>query len=163
MNLTNVSSPKIMKSQSRSNDFSMDMDLNSANTGPYVTRNYIPLIARILLSAIFLWSGVNKIFDPAGTQAYMSAYGMPLTGLFLVGAIALEILGGLSVLLGIYPRVGAAALAFFTFITGFIFHSDFSDPMQQIMFMKNLTMVGGLLMVVQYGAGNLVWRVGRRR
>jgi putative oxidoreductase len=106
---------------------------------------------------------VNKILDPSGTQAYMAAYGMPLTGLFLVGAIAIEILGGLSVLLGIYPRVGATALAFFTFITGFIFHSNFSDPIQQIMFMKNLTMVGGLLMVVQYGAGNLVWRIGRRQ
>jgi putative oxidoreductase len=131
---------------------------SSPTGGLYATRNFLPLIARILLVAIFLWSGVNKILHPADTQAYMAAFGMPLTGLFLPAAIALELLGSLSVLLGIYPRLGAAALAFFTLITGFIFHSNFADPLEQIMFMKNLAMVGGLLLVVQYGVGHTVWR-----
>jgi putative oxidoreductase len=129
----------------------------SSKTGLYATRNLLPLIARILLVDIFLWSGVNKILHPTETQAYMAAFGMPLTWFFLPAAIILEVLGGLSVFLGIYPRLGATALAFFTLITGVIFHSNFSDPLEQIMFMKNLAMVGGLLLVVQYGVGNTVW------
>ncbi len=146
----------------RSSSLETPTELRSSTTGLYATRNILPLIARILLVAIFLWSGVNKILHPAETQAYMAAFGMPLTWFFLPAAIALELLGGLSVLLGIYPRLGASALAFFTLITGFIFHSNFSDPIEQIMFMKNLTMVGGLLMVVQYGVGNTVWRLRGR-
>ncbi|HEY9659805.1 MAG TPA: DoxX family protein [Allocoleopsis sp.] len=146
----------------RSSSFEAQPDQHSSTTGLYATRNILPLIARILLAAIFLWSGVNKILQPTETQAYMAAFGMPFTWLFLPAAIALELLGGLSVILGIYPRLGASALAFFTLITGFIFHSNFSDPIEQIMFMKNLTMVGGLLMVVQYGVGNTVWRLRGR-
>lgn len=146
----------------RSSSFEAQTELRSSTTGLYATRNLLPLIARILLAAIFLWSGVTKIFHPVETQAYMAAFGMPLTWFFLPAAIALELLGGLSVLLGIYPRLGATALAFFTLITGFIFHRNFSDPIEQIMFMKNLTMVGGLLMVVQYGVGNIVWRLRGR-
>jgi putative oxidoreductase len=142
----------------RSSSLETQNEQRSSTTGLHVTRNLLPLIARILLVAIFLWSGVNKILHPAETQAYMAAFGMHLTWFFLPAAIALELLGGLSVLLGIYPRLGAAALAFFTLITGFIFHSNFSDQIEQIMFMKNLAMVGGLLLVVQYGVGNTVWR-----
>ncbi|HEY9644703.1 MAG TPA: DoxX family protein [Coleofasciculaceae cyanobacterium] len=146
----------------RSSSLETQTEQRSSTTGLYATRNLLPLIARILLVAIFLWSGVNKILHPAETQAYMAAFGMPLTWLFLPAAIVLELLGGLSVLLGIYPRLGAAALAFFTLITGFIFHSNFTDPLEQIMFMKNLAMVGGLLLVVQYGVGNTIWRSRER-
>ncbi|MDX2098247.1 MAG: DoxX family protein [Leptolyngbyaceae cyanobacterium bins.59] len=142
----------------RSSSLETQTEQYTSRTGLYATRNLLPLIARILLVAIFLWSGANKILHPEETQAYMAAFGMPLTWVFLPAAIALELLGGLSILLGIYPRLGAAALAFFTLITGFIFHSNFADPLEQIMFMKNLAMVGGLLLVVQYGVGNTVWR-----
>lgn len=128
----------------------------------YATRHYLPLIARILLSSLFLWSGVNKILHPAETQAYMIAYGMPLTWFFLPAAIVLEIGGSLSVLLGVYARLGAAALALFTFIATFIFHSNFANEVEQIMFLKNLSIIGGLLMIVQYGAGRLAWRLGQR-
>ncbi|MBW4521026.1 MAG: DoxX family protein [Scytolyngbya sp. HA4215-MV1] len=142
----------------RPSSFDAHTEQRVSTTGLYATRNILPLIARILLVAIFLWSGVNKILHPAETQTYMAAFGMPLTWFFLPAAIALELLGSLSVLLGIYPRLGASALAFFTFIAGLIFHSNFSDPTEQIMFMKNLAMIGGLLLVVQSGVGNIVWR-----
>jgi putative oxidoreductase len=131
-------------------------------TGLHATRNHLPLIARILLSALFLWSGISKALHPAETQAYMADHGMLLTGLFLVAAIALEFVAGLSLLLGVYPRIGAAALALFTLVTAFIFHSNFADPMQQIQFMKNLSIIGGLLMVVQYGSGNIALRFNQR-
>lgn len=131
-------------------------------TGLYATRNVIPLISRILLSSLFLWSGVNKILHPAETQQYMASAGMVLTGVFLVAAILIEILGGLSVLLGYKARLGALALAIFTLIATFIFHTNLGDPIQQIMFFKNLSILGGLLMLVQYGPGHIAWHIGRQ-
>ena len=131
-------------------------------TGLYATRNHLPLIARILLSALFLWSGANKVLHPEMTQQYMAANGMPFTGFFLVAAIAIELLGGLSLLLGVQARLGAIALAVFTVIATFIFHTNFTDQIQQIMFMKNLSILGGLLMTIQHGPGNIVLRFGKR-
>ena len=117
--------------------------------------NYLPFVARIGLSAIFIWSGINKIINPAAAQENMLAHGMPLTSVFLVGAIALEILGGLSVLLGIKTRWGAAMLIVFLIPATLIFHTDFSTELEQAMFLKNLAMLGGLLMLIQYGGGDL--------
>lgn len=121
----------------------------------YSDSDVIPLVARILLAALFLWSGVNKILHPIGTQQYMTANGMFWTGLFLVGAIALELGGGLSLLLGYKARIGAAALIVFLIPATLIFHTNLADQIQQIMFMKNLAILGGLLMVIQSGAGRI--------
>jgi putative oxidoreductase len=118
-------------------------------------QNYILLIARALLSALFIWSGINKILDPVGTQQYMAASGMPWTSVFLVAAIVTELGGGLSVLLGYRSRLGAAVLALFLIPATLIFHTNFADPIQQIMFMKNLAIFGGLLMIVQLGSGQV--------
>lgn len=119
----------------------------------FQTSNYILLVARVLLSAIFIWSGINKILDPSGTQQYMVAHGMPATGLLLVAAIAIELGGGLSVLLGYRSRLGAAALGLFLIPATLIFHTNFTEPTQQIMFMKNLAILGGLLTIYQIGSG----------
>ena len=118
--------------------------------------NYLSLLARIGLSAIFIWSGSNKIINPAATMENMSAHGMPLTSFFLAGAIALEILGGLSVLLGIKVKWGAAMLIIFLIPATLIFHHDLSTELEQAMSFKNLAMLGGLLMLIQYGGGDLV-------
>ena len=117
--------------------------------------NLLSLAARVLLSALFLMSGINKILNPADTQQYMASYGMPLTGLFLMGAIALELAGGLSVLLGYKARWGAIALIIFLIPATLIFHTNFADQMQPIQFMKNLAILGGLLMIVQNGSGDI--------
>ena len=117
--------------------------------------NLLSLAARVLLSALFLMSGINKILNPADTQQYMASYGMPLTGLFLMGAIALELAGGLSVLLGYKSRWGAIALIIFLIPATLIFHTNFADQMQTIQFMKNLAILGGLLMIVQSGSGDI--------
>ena len=135
-----------------------DVKVTKNRNGLYATRNHFPLLSRILMSAIFIWSGIGKIMNPIGTQEYMSAYGMRFTSVLLIAAIAVEILGGLSLLLGIKPRYGALALALFLIPATFIFHTDFSDQIQQIMFMKNLAMLGGLLMFVQHGGGSIVLR-----
>ena len=116
-------------------------------------KRFIPLIGRILLSAIFLMSGLNKITNFGGTEKYMAAVGMPLTKLFLISAIILEVIGGLSILLGYKAKWGAWALVIFLIPATLIFHSNFSDQIQMIMLMKNLAMIGGLLMVANFGAG----------
>ena len=124
--------------------------------------HYLLLLSRICLSAIFLWSGINKIMNPVATLEKMSDYGMPLTSIFLVAAIALEIIGGLSVLLGIKPRWGSAMLVTFLIPATLIFHTNFSTEIEQAMFLKNLAMLGGLLMLIQHGGGNIaLWGTDR--
>ena len=118
-------------------------------------QKYTLLVGRILLSAIFVMSGIKKITGFAGTQQYMAAYGMPLASLFLIGAIFLELGGGLSLLLGCRARLGAIALLIFLVPTTLIFHTKFSDQVQVIMFMKNLAMMGGLLLMTSSGAGSI--------
>jgi putative oxidoreductase len=115
---------------------------------------YSTLVGRILLGAIFLLSGINKIADPAGTQGYMVAMGMTWgTTLFYLGAVIIEVGGGLSLWLGYWTRVGAALLIGFMIPTTLIFHTNFADANQMIHFMKNLAMTGGLLYLATYGPG----------
>ncbi|OKH38722.1 DoxX family protein [[Phormidium ambiguum] IAM M-71] len=118
-------------------------------------QKYIPLIARAFLSAVFLKSAFDKITGFAGTQQYMSQNGIPLqlTALLLVGAIVFELLGGFSVLLGYKSRWGSILLIIFLIPATLIFHTNFADRMQVIQFMKNLAILGGLLMVYYYGSG----------
>ncbi len=117
-------------------------------------RSYVPLIARVLLGAIFLMSGISKITGFEGTQEHMAAHGIPLTAVALVGAIVFEIVGGLSVILGLWARAGAVALVLFLIPATLIFHTDFGDQTQMIMFLKNLSIMGGLLLVTAYGSGD---------
>ena len=116
---------------------------------------YLPLLGRLLLVAPFLASLMGKVLDFGGTQQYMASYGMPLTGLLLAGAIALELAGGLSVLLGYRARWGAVALIVFLIPATLVFHTDFSDQEQIIHFLKNLSILGGLVLVIAHGAGAL--------
>lgn len=118
-------------------------------------KDYTALAGRILLAIIFIMSGIGKITDFEGTRSYMSAYGMPFTWLFAIGAIALELGGGISLIAGFLTRLGALALIVFLIPTTLIFHTDFADKLQVIMFMKNLAIIGGLLMVFSSGAGRI--------
>ena len=118
-----------------------------------VMRTYIPLLGRILLGLIFVMSGINKITGFEGTQQYMASKGMPATAILLVGAIIMEVLGGLSVILGYRGRLGAAALVLFLIPATLIFHTNFAEQTQMIMFLKNLSIMGGLLLVVAHGTG----------
>jgi putative oxidoreductase len=111
------------------------------------------LIGRILLVLIFLYSGTVKIGNFEGTAQYMAKYRMPYVNFFLVGAIFLEGIGSLTVILGYFTRFGALLLLVFMIPTTLIFHTDFADPMQKINFMKNVSMFGGLLILLSTGAG----------
>jgi len=107
-------------------------------------------LGRILLSLIFITSGWGKIGAYAGTQAYMESAGVP--GILLPLVIALELGGGIIVLLGWHTRLVSFLLAGFTLLSAVLFHAG-GDGMQGIMFMKNLAIAGGFLMLVSHGAG----------
>ncbi|MBW4681046.1 MAG: DoxX family protein [Microcoleus vaginatus WJT46-NPBG5] len=118
-------------------------------------QKYVPLLARIFLSIIFIKAGIDKLFDPGSTVQQMASKGIPLPGLLIIPTIILLIAGGLSVLLGFKARYGALGLIGFLIPTTLIFHTNFAEPMQQIQFLKNLGLIGGLLMVVAFGSGAL--------
>ena len=107
--------------------------------------------ARFFLAMMFIMSGLNKIGGYAATQGYMEAMGVPDAMLPLV--IALEVLGGIAIVIGCQARLTALVLAGFSIISAVLFHANFADQMQMIMFMKNITIAGGFLMIVAQGAG----------
>jgi len=121
---------------------------------------YAVLVGRVFLSLIFVMSGFSKIGGWEQTAGYMASKGMPLVPLFLVAAIIIEVLGGLSVMLGLKAKIGAAALIVFLIPASFIFHNFWTlegmeQQVQMIMFMKNIAILGGLLLVIGLGAGPL--------
>ncbi len=119
-----------------------------------IPKSSITFIGRILLALIFFMSGTGKIFDFAGTEAYMAQHGMTMTSVLLTAAIVLEIGGAVMIFLGYYTRLGALLLIVFLIPATFIFHTNFEDKIQMIMFMKNLSIMGGLLVLLAQGPGN---------
>jgi len=115
---------------------------------------FTDLAARILLGLIFVMAGFDKLgAGYAGTAGYMDSMGVP--GSLLPLVIAVEILGGVMIILGLKIKWAAIALAGFTLLAGILFHANFADQMQSILFMKNLAISGGLLLLVNHGAGEL--------
>ena len=114
---------------------------------------YINLSGRILLALIFLLAGINKIGGYAATQGYMEMMGVPDMLLPLV--IVLEIVGAILLIVGWQTRWAAYALAGFSVAAGIVFHSNFAEQIQMILFMKNLAIAGGLLVLAVNGAGGL--------
>jgi putative oxidoreductase len=117
------------------------------------TQNITSFIGRILLSIIFIISGFDKLANHSGTVDYINSVGAPLPEVAYWIALFAEIGLGLALFVGFKARFAAIGLAGFTFAAALLFHSNFSDQIQMIMFMKNLTIIGGLLLVVAYGAG----------
>jgi len=116
------------------------------------TQTLTLLAARVLLALIFVAAGASKITDYAGTQAYMQSMGVP--GVLLPLVIALELGGGLAVMLGLWTRPLAWLLAGFTLVAAALFHHNFADQVQMLMFMKNLAIAGGLMALAAAGSGS---------
>lgn len=106
---------------------------------------------RIFLAGLFLFSGIGKLAAYEASQGYMEAMGVP--GALLPAVIASEIIAPLALIAGFKARVAAFLLAGFSIVTALLFHSNFADQIQQVMFLKNLSIAGGLLMIVANGAG----------
>jgi putative oxidoreductase len=119
----------------------------------------IQLISRTMLALIFILAGVGKITDPAGTIGYMQSAGLP--GLLLWPTIALELLGGIALVIGYKTRLVAFALAAFCILAAVLFHSNFADQMQMILFLKNIAIAGGLLLLAV--GGSTAYSIDNRR
>ncbi len=123
------------------------------------SRNIADLAGRLLLAALFLVAGLGKLGAYAGTQAYMASKGVP--GALLPLVIALELGGGALILAGLWTRAAALALAAFSVLAAAIFHANFADQMQQILFLSDVAIAGGFLLLAANGAG--AWSVDARR
>ena len=124
------------------------------------------LIGRITLALIFVFSGADKLFlHTAANVQYMQAVGLPLAGLLVYPTGLVELAGGVLLAVGYQGRLAAAALALFTVAATLLFHNFWAAPadqavLQMIMFLKNVAMVGGLLLVIVHGAGRLALKRG---
>ena len=131
-----------------------------------ILQNPLSLTGRVLLAVLFLPAGLSKIGGFSGTVGYITSKGLPFPELAAVAAIVLEVAGGLALLLGFGTRWAALALAGFTLVATVIFHNYWAMPaaqqmVQQLMFMKNIAVVGGLLTLAAWGAGT--WSVDARQ
>lgn len=118
----------------------------------------LALIGRILLALIFITSGFDKITGFEGTVGYIASKGVPMASVAALLAIVVELGGGLAVAFGFLTRWAALALAVFSIVAGFIFHTYWAVPadqvmMQQINFWKNISIAGGFLVLAAFGAG----------
>jgi putative oxidoreductase len=116
-------------------------------------RSTSELVGRVLLMSLFLLSGLGKISAYAATQGYMASVGVP--GALLPLVIATEVLGSIAIILGWQTRVVSLLLAGFTLASAVLFHNNFADQIQMIMFFKNLSITGAFLMLAVNGAGAL--------
>jgi putative oxidoreductase len=128
------------------------------------------LIGRLLMAAIFLVSGINKLTDLPGTVAHMTRAGIPYADTLAIVAGAAEVLGGLALVFGLLTRIGAVGLILFMIPTTVIFHGFWNYHgaerlPQMVNFMKNLGIIGGLAAIAAFGAGraSLDYRLRRRR
>jgi putative oxidoreductase len=127
--------------------------------------NSASLVGRSLLALIFIVSGFGKITGFAGTAAYMASKGLPFAEVLLVGAIAVEFLGGVLLVAGYKARWAAAAIFLFIIPTTIVFHNPMGlsgqeAQTQMINVMKNLAIMGGMLMLMAFGPG--AWSADRR-
>ncbi|WP_068324499.1 DoxX family protein [Polynucleobacter yangtzensis] len=118
----------------------------------------LALVARILMASIFISAGFSKVFGFDGVTAYIASKGLPMPMIIAGLTVALEILGGLAIIIGYKVRIAGLLLGLFSILAAFIFHNFWTFPpeqvyLQNIMFMKNLSMAGGLFLLTVFGAG----------
>ena len=116
------------------------------------------VVARLLLAAMFILSGASKLGDIAGTAGFIASAGLPAPAFLAVAAGLLELVAGLALVVGFKARWAALALGVFTLLATVVFHAYWAAPaaqqyVQQLMFMKNLAVAGGMFLVAALGAG----------
>ena len=129
-------------------------------------QNPLALVGRLLLALLFLPAGIGKVTGFAGTVGYIASVGLPLPTLGAIIALVVEIVGGLALIAGLGTRLAALVLAVFTLAASFFFHAYWAVPaaqqfVTQLLFMKNIAVVGGLLTLAAWGAG--AWSLDARR
>ncbi|MGF1588161.1 MAG: DoxX family protein [Pleurocapsa sp.] len=116
---------------------------------------YLPLAARICLCLIFFKAGISHILGYSGTVEMMAGMGLPIPGILMIFTIAFQLLGALSLLLGYKVKIGSILLILFLIPATLVFHNPLSDPSEINDFLKNIGLIGGLLMLMYAGAGAL--------
>jgi putative oxidoreductase len=114
---------------------------------------YLPVLARVLMSSLFIWDGVLQLRDPAQIVTYLASLNIPLPNIAVWVSIAIHLLGGLAILIGFKTRWAAAVLLLLCLGTAFGIHLPAGDMANMINFYKNLVMAGGFLYVIAFGAG----------
>lgn len=114
-------------------------------------KRFLPVVSRVLMMLIFLIFGLDKIGNIPGTQGYMKMMG--LNGTLIYPTILFEIGAAVAIMIGYKTRLFAGLCAAFCIVSAIIFHAQLEDQMQFIMFMKNISMAGGFLVLMQHGAG----------
>jgi putative oxidoreductase len=125
----------------------------------------VPLLGRLMISYIFVTSGIAKVFSWSGNVAYMSTRHLPLIPVLLAAALVIELAGSACLVTGFQARVAAFVMFLYTTAVTVLFHnywasSDMMAAMQETHFRKNLAIMGGLLMLAYSGPGK--WALGRR-
>ena len=122
---------------------------------PDAVTTIVPAVGRVMISAIFILSGLSKLAAPAMTIGYIQSAGLPLPSVAFGLSAFVEIVGGIALLLGYRTRIVASVLFLFALATAVFFHRAFADQNQFIHFFKNIAMAGGLLHVVAFGGGRI--------
>lgn len=129
-------------------------------------QNASALIGRVLIAALFIPAGISKIGGFEGTVGYIASVGLPLATVAAIVAILVEVVAGAALLVGYRTKQAALVLALFTLVATVLFHNFWAMPedqafVQQLMFMKNIAVVGGLLVVAALGGG--AWAIQRNQ
>jgi len=131
-------------------------------------QNPLALAARVMIALLYIPAGWGKIAGFSGTTGYIASKGLPMPQVLAAGTIAVELGAGLLLLIGLFTRWSALALAIFTLLAALFFHNYWAMPadqqiMQSINFWKNIAISGGLLAIVAFGAGAFSFDAKRGR
>ena len=121
--------------------------------------NIFDLIARILISILFILNGYFKVTNYDNSVEWMESFGVP--GILIIPAIILEIVGPILIIIGFQARIAAGLLSIFCILTAILFHNDFSNQMQFTSFLKNIALAGGFLFIVINGTKD--WSIDKEK
>lgn len=116
---------------------------------------YFPVVGRVLIALLFIIQGAYKFMGLSATAGFIESVGLPMGMVLAILVATLEVVAGIMLVVGFKTRIAAWALAIFTVLATAIFHNQISDQMQQLMALKNLAILGGLLYVISYGSGKM--------
>ena len=133
----------------------MSINTSTAAANSATSNAVVVLVGRVLLALLFIFAGFGKLSDIGGTAGWFGSIGLPLPTIAAILVGLLELVGGLAIIVGFQTRLFAIAIAVFTIAATLIAHTNFADQIQLLMFLKNISITGGLLVLAAFGPGAL--------